>query len=395
MSNIEVSSEILSLPVFYRKGGQAISFNLFDTSFCFVNCHLTAHQNKVKARNRDCALLLNALRMGNRHFTLPTQFDHVFWFGDMNYRIDLPRPEALQLIQQKNFKQLLAKDQLNEQHSKKKVLSSFLLAPPTFPPTYQYEVRAPPVNGVRPYADNTKKRTPAWCDRILYHAAVRSNERSLCEFDAPIVTTSDHSPVFALFSVDALIFRDQQYAPSLPVYAFLISFHSLTLENYRPSRGCCQVAVGGACLQDYQGQRDQTYPLSLSQRVVSSGGDAAAGKSAAAVVWDAERAPPPVLTLPTTRKCLMTQSLLFSVRDYADFSLTNFLVGEGSLHLGSILSSSPSLSSSSSDFLGVKSFSVPLEQFGVSFDVVLSGQLEVAIFTINEARQLGLWSDDS
>jgi len=38
--------------------------------------------------------------------------DYVFWCGDFNYRINLPRDEVLDLVQRKEWGQLLDSDQL-------------------------------------------------------------------------------------------------------------------------------------------------------------------------------------------------------------------------------------------------------------------------------------------
>ena len=46
---------------------------------------------------------------------LVTQFDHVFWFGDLNYRIDLDFHDATELVKQKNFALMLKADQLIEE----------------------------------------------------------------------------------------------------------------------------------------------------------------------------------------------------------------------------------------------------------------------------------------
>jgi phosphatidylinositol-bisphosphatase len=36
-----------------NKGGVAIAFNVFDTSFCFVDSHLAARLDEVSRRNQD------------------------------------------------------------------------------------------------------------------------------------------------------------------------------------------------------------------------------------------------------------------------------------------------------------------------------------------------------
>lgn len=88
-------------------------------SLCFENCHLAAHeaQKFLDRRNSDvrnakttslhlhlcsyeyvyvhqCAEILNGARVGQKALTLDHQFDHAFWFGDMNYRIDLSYTES-------------------------------------------------------------------------------------------------------------------------------------------------------------------------------------------------------------------------------------------------------------------------------------------------------------
>jgi hypothetical protein len=44
-----------------NKGGVAISFNLYETSFVFVAAHLAAHQNKIKQRNNDYATVESSI----------------------------------------------------------------------------------------------------------------------------------------------------------------------------------------------------------------------------------------------------------------------------------------------------------------------------------------------
>ena len=47
--------------------------------------------------------------------------DYIFWFGDFNYRIDLPRDEAKELVLFGDIETLLQSDQLKAQMADGKV----------------------------------------------------------------------------------------------------------------------------------------------------------------------------------------------------------------------------------------------------------------------------------
>lgn len=79
----------------------AISLGLFDTTLCFITAHLAAHLEKVDDRNEDYHMILSGLHMGslgqNYHLTpkghpdvnVINFFDYVFFYGDLNYRLDV------------------------------------------------------------------------------------------------------------------------------------------------------------------------------------------------------------------------------------------------------------------------------------------------------------------
>ena len=46
---------------FRTKGGVAIGFSIFGTSLLFLNCHLTAHAEKFKERERDLKKIFHSL----------------------------------------------------------------------------------------------------------------------------------------------------------------------------------------------------------------------------------------------------------------------------------------------------------------------------------------------
>lgn len=78
---------------FGNKGGVAVSFLWCDVPLCFVNSHLAARPTRVKERESDYCQIADRLRIGPSHdpgLDLLHQHDHVFWFGDLNYRVCAP-----------------------------------------------------------------------------------------------------------------------------------------------------------------------------------------------------------------------------------------------------------------------------------------------------------------
>ena len=76
-----------------NKGGVVVTLRLHDTSLAFVASHLEAFQHSVGGRNADFAAIAGGVPLGKKGADLLSQFDHVFWCGDLNYRID-PAREA-------------------------------------------------------------------------------------------------------------------------------------------------------------------------------------------------------------------------------------------------------------------------------------------------------------
>jgi hypothetical protein len=97
--------------------------DLYDSSFCFVVSHLNAHDENVLRRNQDFASIVNDIKFSDNRSIWDHQF--LFWFGDLNYRIALPRPRILMLIENENWGELVANDQLNEQRRLGTAFSEF------------------------------------------------------------------------------------------------------------------------------------------------------------------------------------------------------------------------------------------------------------------------------
>jgi hypothetical protein len=71
-----------------NKGGMMVSFWIHNTSFCFISSHLAAKPHNVDLRKSNYYDLITNLRTGVHEIESIFQFDYVFWFGDMNFRVD-------------------------------------------------------------------------------------------------------------------------------------------------------------------------------------------------------------------------------------------------------------------------------------------------------------------
>eukprot|EP01083_Nonionella_stella_P184514 670188_1 len=138
-----------------NKGGVGISFWYHETSFCFVNCHLAAHQDMTDVRNKNVYDIVSGMKLkkgGHPQMDLANQFHHLFFLGDLNYRIDnaaqgLERsPSAAQFeamtedIMMRRFAELTSADQLLKEMHGEGALAVFEEGPIDFPPTFKVVV---------------------------------------------------------------------------------------------------------------------------------------------------------------------------------------------------------------------------------------------------------------
>lgn len=187
-----------------NKGGVGISFSLGPLSLCFVNCHLAARASEARKlrRNQNFLDILSGLNLGQKGvFGITHQFHHVFWFGDLNYRIDLDVKEVLASVKCQNFSKMKLHDQLRVEKDKGNVFLGFEEEVINFPPTYRYK------RGGTEYISEKVKRTgvltnvPSWCDRVLRHSFPQTKITST-SYGCPVyIRTSDHWPVFCTFDM--------------------------------------------------------------------------------------------------------------------------------------------------------------------------------------------------
>ena len=207
-----------------NKGGVAIRFCAYDSTFCFVCAHLAARRDKVKERNNDFANLSRKIVFevfrersaegvendsreakdgtredGGQYVNIPGH-DVLVWLGDFNYRIDtsIPIEEVHRRCDRNDIDFLLSHDQLNLERKQGNAFEGFEEGAIDFLPSYKYQ---PKTNRYERRPDK-KKRAPAWCDRVLWCAGRKEYVQQL-KYGRAELLTSDHKPVYATFKMQA------------------------------------------------------------------------------------------------------------------------------------------------------------------------------------------------
>lgn len=140
ISDIRVSSYSTTVPLFWRKGAVGVSFKLYNIlSLAFINVHLAAHQNESSTRDQEIETIFKNLQLGNLNFDCSNQFDHCFFFGDMNYRIDMNPTEALELINKSQWATLYQNDQLRVTQANETALVEYVEGKLNFAPTFKIQ----------------------------------------------------------------------------------------------------------------------------------------------------------------------------------------------------------------------------------------------------------------
>ena len=210
--------------VLANKGGLVVRLDFGRTSLAFCSCHLAAHAHKNEQRNKNCQEILRETehKLGTKRLDLTHQFDHVFWMGDLNYRIDLnlaASHEALALgatpppkqfgkdeeerhhaavtrhASQQEWAKLGSADQLRASKAAGDAFAGFREGEIAFAPTFKVKRQQG--------TEYKNQRIPSYCDRVLWKsmptlASLVQNTRYEM---LPDVSTSDHKPVLAAFDV--------------------------------------------------------------------------------------------------------------------------------------------------------------------------------------------------
>jgi hypothetical protein len=142
-----------------------------DTRLAFVSCHLAARATRLRQRRENFEDIVAGLKLGGHTGSTTTatkskskssshdpvgflhQFHHVFWVGDLNYRVNLGAQgtpgefsRCLRAIKRgadgpDGWRGLLRRDQLAHQMLAQRAFATaggFRELPVTFKPTYRY-----------------------------------------------------------------------------------------------------------------------------------------------------------------------------------------------------------------------------------------------------------------
>ncbi|XP_064185266.1 inositol polyphosphate phosphatase-like 1b [Anguilla rostrata] len=188
-----------------NKGAVGVSFLFNGTSFGFVNCHLTSGSEKILRRNQNFQDILRLLSLGDRQlsaFDISLRFTHLFWCGDLNYRLDLDVQDILRHVSKREFSDLMCADQLTRERHKRKAFLNFNEEQILFPPTYRYERGSRDCYLWQKYkTTGVRVNVPSWCDRVLWKSYPQTHIHCTSYGCTDDIITSDHSPVFATFQV--------------------------------------------------------------------------------------------------------------------------------------------------------------------------------------------------
>ncbi|KAG7356475.1 hypothetical protein IV203_001161 [Nitzschia inconspicua] len=179
----------------------------------FVTAHMAAHVKNSEARDADFWRISSELesaapegflskgpqkvKPGSSFFD---SIDRVFFCGDLNYRLDLPREltefSIVHGVQndERSLSDLFRYDQLIRSMTEGRAFPGFVEGRIAFAPTFKFDKET------NMYDTSHKQRIPAWTDRILFRpsSGIRVKEYS----SVPSAQHSDHRPVCGSFRVN-------------------------------------------------------------------------------------------------------------------------------------------------------------------------------------------------
>eukprot|EP00468_Gymnochlora_sp_CCMP2014_P015405 CAMPEP_0167770134 /NCGR_PEP_ID=MMETSP0110_2-20121227/17742_1 /TAXON_ID=629695 /ORGANISM="Gymnochlora sp., Strain CCMP2014" /LENGTH=817 /DNA_ID=CAMNT_0007659261 /DNA_START=477 /DNA_END=2930 /DNA_ORIENTATION=+ len=179
-----------------NKGGAAVSFHLYESRLCFITSHLAARSERIEERRNDYRRICRGLNLGANHLDVLSQFHHIFWFGDLNYRT-VGEFSAIQrlwkdCIRTGKWSEMWHTDQMKSEMAKNRVFFDFQEGDLNFGPTYRFEKKSNEFS-------NKNFQNPSWTDRILHRSLPGMKMLQRRYYSAPNLFGSDHRPVGAVY----------------------------------------------------------------------------------------------------------------------------------------------------------------------------------------------------
>jgi hypothetical protein len=234
-----------------NKGSIALRFDLFGSSFCFINMHLAAHTQNLLQRNQSLNSILakTHFSFGQSNYSVNKDdmfqvktsvedeifvsradmyvkdHDFTFLMGDFNYRItndhsNFSFDEIRRKVEDKRWTVLRMCDQLTNEMKRGRILVGYTEGNIDFAPTYKYlpgtndyaceeakqkkrDLKHGIIRSEKSYGDaNTgKERIPSWTDRIFYRCNIDGVEIQQLYYGRTESLLSDHKPVSSVFVV--------------------------------------------------------------------------------------------------------------------------------------------------------------------------------------------------
>lgn len=186
----------------------------------FANAHLSAYEGEYyfQKRNKEVIRLMRSIDFGDGYSLLKPR-SHCFFMGDLNYRtVKKYNPDStgtaqlLSLQDQAklspdNIEELVKEyDELTDGRQNGTIFAGFSEACINFRPTYKYHINTAIFN---------RKRSPSWCDRILFQSTYKIDRSRTPKMETKLrnlpeihkydsigsILDSDHKPVFLSITI--------------------------------------------------------------------------------------------------------------------------------------------------------------------------------------------------